>query len=351
MKITYYKITAFIVIIIIIILTIWKISYIFNDKYSASLYPEIKPLNTYNIQVSDIHTVGFSIYGNRYGKPILFVHGGPGAASGENDARFFDPTYYLIIIVDQRGCGKSSPSGELRENTTDKLIEDFEVIRKKLNVDKWILFGGSWGSTLSLIYSIKYPSVILGMILRGIFLCSPQEIEWIWGEKSQVKYFNPIGWNYFTNTLPNRDLTGNYIVDYKHCFDGKFGENNSEKCLLSWAVYEKSLSNLKINDLKDDIDIVKKTNFSEFSLIENHYMINNCFLEPGFLKNNIHKIKHIPTIIVQGKYDLICPPITSYILHDMLPNSQLHITLAGHSANDPENMDKLVEATNTFKNL
>ena len=153
MKITYYKITAFIVIIIIII---WKISYIFNDKYSASLYPEIKSLNTYNIQVSDIHTVGFSIYGNRYGKPILFVHGGPGAASGENDARFFDPTYYLIIIVDQRGCGKSSPSGELRENTTDKLIEDFEVIRKKLNVDKWILFGGSWGSTLSLIYSIKY---------------------------------------------------------------------------------------------------------------------------------------------------------------------------------------------------
>lgn len=353
MKISYYKVIAFFVIILII----WKIYYTvnsYNDKYSHTLlYPKIKPLDTYHIKVSDIHTVGFSIYGNKCGKPILVVHGGPGSAPSEDAARFFDPSYYFIIVVDQRGCGKSKPSSELRENTTQNLIADFEIIRNKLNINKWILFGGSWGSTLSLAYSIKYPSIISGMILRGIFLSTPQEVEWIWGPNSGIEKFNPIGWNYFVNTLPPEDLTGNYIVDYNKCFNGKFGDNKRDECLLSWSVYEKNSSKLQITDLKDDIEIIKKTNFSESSLIENHYMINNCFLEPGFFFKieNINKIKHIPTIIVQGKYDLICPPISANILHKMLPNSQLYITLAGHSQYDDGNINKLVESTKYFQTL
>lgn len=353
MKLSYYRIIAF----IITTLIIWKIIYVLNslgDKYShTSLYPQIKPLDTYYIKVSDIHRISFSVYGNRYGKPILYVHGGPGAAPGENAARFFDPNYYFIVIVDQRGCGKSRPLGELRENTTQNLIEDFEVIRKKLNIEKWILFGGSWGCTLSLAYSIKYPNVILGMILRGIFLCTPQELEGLYGVNSEAKNFNPIGWKYFTSALPNKDSTGNYIVDYKNCFQGKFGDDRRNKCLLSWYVYEASASNLKFKDLKDYIDIVKKTNNTETALIENNYFINNCFLEPGFFfkVENINKIKHIPIIIVQGKYDLVCPPITAYNLHNMLPNSKLHITLAGHSLYDEENINKLVEATNSFRSL
>jgi proline iminopeptidase len=353
MKILYYKVIVFIVIILII----WKTIYFLNaleDKYShTSLYPKIQPLNSYYIDVSKIHKVSFSVYGNKYGKPILYVHGGPGSAPTEDAARFFDPSYYFIIIVDQRGSGKSLPSGELKENTTQNLIQDFEIIRKKLNIDKWLLYGGSWGSTLSLIYAIEYPNIILGMILRGIFLCGRNQIDWIWGEKSKIKYYNPISYNYFVNTLPNKNLSGNYVIDYKNCFDGKFGDNKKDKCLLSWTVYESSLSKLKFKKLEEVINDVKKTNYSSSSLIENHYMLNNCFLEPGFFfkPENINKIKHIPIIIVQGKYDLICPPITAYKLHEMLPNSQLHITLAGHSQYDDDNIEKLVEATNSFRYL
>jgi proline iminopeptidase len=353
MKKIYYKLIA----LIVIILLIWKIYYLinyYNDEYShTSLYPKIKPLDTYYIKVSDIHTVGFSTYGNKYGKPILVVHGGPGAAPTENSARFFDTSYYFIIIVDQRGCGKSTPSGELRENTTQHLIEDFEVIRKKLHIDKWILFGGSWGSTLSLAYSITYPNVVSGMILRGIFLSTPQEVEWIWGTNPGLKNFNHIGWDYFVNTLPKKELTGNYIVDYKNCFNGKFGDNKRDECLLSWAVYETSASKLQFKDFKNYIEIVKKSKFREFSLIENHYVLNNCFLEPGFFfkQQNINKIKHIPTIIVQGRYDLVCTPISAYTLHKMLPNSQLFLTVAGHSQYDDENINKLIEATKSFQTL
>jgi proline iminopeptidase len=354
MKISYYKKTYYkIIVFVVALLIIWKIYYTvntYNDKYSHTLlYPKIKPLDTYYIKVSDIHTVSFSTYGNKYGKPILVVHGGPGSAPSEDAPRFFDPNYYFIVIVDQRGCGKSKPSGELRENTTQNLIKDFETVREKLNINKWILFGGSWGSTLSLAYTIKHPDIISGMILRGIFLPTHKLIESIWAPDSVISQFNPTAWDYFVNTLPTNSLTGSYIVDYNSCFNGKFGDKKRDECLLSWTVYQKGSSTLKFKDLKEEIDIVKKTNFVEASLIENHYMMNDCFLEPGFF-SKIENI-NIPTIIVQGRYDLVCPPISAHILRKMLPNSQLHTTLAGHSQYDDENINKLVEATKTFQTL
>ena len=345
----------------IVILTFFILYYIFtyfflrtNDIYSHTLlYPPIKPLNTYYIRVSEIHTVCYSTYGNVNGKPVLFVHGGPGGGVTENAARFFNPNYY-IILVDQRGCGKSTPFGELRENTTQDLINDFEKIRKTLNINKWQLFGGSWGSTLSLAYAIKHPEIITNMILRGIFLGTKEEVEWIYGSNNLggPANFNPISWNYFKNSLPvqNRGLSQNYILDYKKCFDGEFGKEKRDECLLSWAVLENSIIKLKPSSLEEVIETVKQKKYIAGSLIENYYMLNDFFLEPGyfFKRENIDKIKNIPTIIVQGQYDLICPPVTAYKLYDMLEKSKFHLTVAGHTMYDDENIKYLVQATDSF---
>jgi len=349
----------------IVILTFFILYYIFtyfflrtNDIYSHTLlYPPIKPLNTYYIRVSEIHTVCYSTYGNVNGKPVLFVHGGPGGGVTENAARFFNPNYY-IILVDQRGCGKSIPSGELKENTTQNLIEDFEKIRKKLNIDKWLLFGGSWGSTLSVAYAITYPEIVSGMILRGIFLSTPEEIEWLYGsdDLKNVSKFTPIAWNYFVNTLPkqNKNENENYILEYKKCFNGDFGKEKREECLLSWNALGASITQLHPKSFEQVIKELqnKKKYVEEGSLIENNYLLHNCFLEPGFFfkKENIEKIKNIPSIIVQGQYDLICPLKTAYKLHDILENSKIYITFAGHTSYDHENIKYLVKATDFFLN-
>jgi proline iminopeptidase len=345
-------------IIILIIFILYYIFYLFsqsNDIYSnTALYPPIKPLNTYYIQVSEIHTVCYSTYGNINGKPVLFIHGGPGAEVNDNYARFFNPKYYYIILVDQRGCGKSTPSGELRENTTQDLISDFEKIRKSLNIDKWQLFGGSWGSTLSLAYAINHPEVVTNMILRGIFLSTPEEIDWLYGSNNLggPAKFTPISWDYFKNALPNqyKGPNQNYILEYKKCFDGEFGKEKKEECLLSWAVLETSIIKLNFESLDKVIETVKQKKYVEGALIENYYLLNNCFLEPGyfFKKENIEKIQNIPTIIVQGRYDLICPPVTAYKLHNILLNSKIHITLAGHTIYDDENIKYLVQSTDSF---
>lgn len=350
--------------IFIIILTILILYYIFiylfsqiNDIYShTALYPQINPLNTYYIQVSEIHTVCYSTYGNINGKPVLFVHGGPGAGVTSNAARFFNPNYYYIILVDQRGCGKSTPSGELRENTTQNLINDFEKIRKSLNIDKWQLFGGSWGSTLSLAYAITHPEVVTNMILRGIFLSTPEEIDWIYGSNNLggAAKFNPNSWNYFKTTLPsqNEGLNQNYILDYNKCFNGEFGKEKKDECLLTWSVLENSIFKLQPTSLDEVIKSVKQKKYVEGSLIENYYLLNNCFLEPGFFfkRENIEKIQNIPTIIVQGQYDLICPPVTAYKLHNILINSKIHITIAGHTMYEDENIKYLVQATDSYIN-
>jgi proline iminopeptidase len=352
--------------IVIIILVIIILYYIFNYLYSyfndiyfnTALYPKISPLNTYYIKVSEIHTVSYSTYGNINGKPVLFVHGGPGGGTTDTSARFFNPKYYYIILVDQRGCGKSIPSGELKENTTQNLIEDFEKIRKELNIDKWLLFGGSWGSTLSLAYAITYPEIVSGMILRGIFLSTPEEIEWIYGsdDLKNVSKFTPIAWNYFVNTLPkeNDKFNNNYIEKYKKCFNGDFGKEKREECLLSWNALGGSITQLQPKTLDEVITELKnkKKYVEEGSLIENNYLLHNCFLEPGFFfkKENVEKIKNIPSIIVQGQYDLMCPLKTAYKLHDILENSKIYVTFAGHTGYDYENIKYLVKATDFFLN-
>ena len=275
-----YKKIFIIIIIIILYYSISKIFLYSNDIYAHTLlYPQIKPLNTDYIKVSEIHTLCYSTYGNINGKPILYVHGGPGGNVTDNAARFFNPKYYYIILVDQRGCGKSIPLGELKENTTQDLIEDFEKIRKKLNINKWQLFGGSWGSTLSLAYAITYPEIIINMVLRGIFLSTPEEIEWIYGSNnliSGVSKLKPIAWDYFKNTLPTTH-NSNYIQEYNKCFNGKFGKEKRDECLSSWSVLETSIVKLHPDSLDKIIETSKQPTTIAGALIENHYLLNNCF--------------------------------------------------------------------------
>jgi proline iminopeptidase len=323
-----------------------------NDPYKdTELYPPIKPLKSYKMKVSKLHTIAFWTYGNKNGKPVLFIHGGPGSCTTPTHARFFNPKKYYIILVDQRGCGKSKPTAEIEENNTQNLIEDFEKIRNFLNIKKWMIFGGSWGSTLSLAYSISYPENISEIILRGIFLCSKAENDWLI-EPNGVQYFNPEAWDYYESSIPEKDkYKNNYIKAFEECFKGKYGNKKREQCLLAWSAWEDSNSTLikkPFNKILNDLKKEKK--YIEMSILEQHYFKNNCFLETGFFlkSSNLNKLRSIPIIIVQGMYDLVCPFINAYRLHKELTHSIFYPTLAGHSALDKENIKYLVKATNYF---
>lgn len=325
----------------------------YKDNINLSqtkLYKSIKPNKKHKLKVSDLHTIAYYTYGNKYGKPVLCVHGGPGAGSSHSTPRFFNPSKYYIILVDQRGCGKSTPFAELRENTTWDLISDFEKVRKELSIDEWMVFGGSWGSTLSLVYAINYPERVTELVLRGIFLGTKKEIDWV-TEKGGLEIFEPYGWNIFSKTIPEKYRLNKYIESYNKCFNGDFGEKLKDDCLLSWSLWESINSNLKKENINKTIkDLKKNKSYIALSKIEHYYFYNSCFLNKNYLieKSNLDKIKKIPTIIVQGMYDLICPYENAYHLHKLLPNSILYPTIAGHSQFEPENIKYLVKATDSF---
>jgi proline iminopeptidase len=339
MNILYYILTA------LIVINLFIFNYLYT--YKKTFYPEIEPFKETTIQVSNLHTIYYAEYGNKNGKPVLFLHGGPGYAPLKETPRFFNPNAYHVIILHQRGCGKSTPLGEIKENTTQDLIEDCEKIRKQLNIKKWMLFGGSWGSTLSLAYSITYPEVITGLILRGIFLGRKEEINWMYSSIGAANVF-PESWDYFKNALPYK--TTDYINEYDKCFNGDF-ENKRDDCLLAWTVWENSIISLYPKPLNTIIkETLEDNEYKSGSLIEHHYMINNCFLDQDFFfkQENINKIKDIPIIIVQGRYDMICPVVTAYNLHKALPKSILNITMAGHSSLDEETVNALINASDSF---
>lgn len=318
--------------------------------YHGKLYQHpVKPLKTYKMKVSNIHTISFGTYGNPNGKPVVYVHGGPGGGTRPSMARFFNPKKYYVILVDQRGCGKSKPTAELRENTTQDLIRDFEKIRKKLNINKWMIFGGSWGSTLALCYAIAHPEVVSEMIIRAVFLGNQEEIDWL-SEANGAENLNPIGWEYYVNAIPEK-YRNNYMNAYGKCFRGDFGKKNEEKCLLAWSAWEEMNLKLYMPTLERTINELKKNKmYKTIAKIEYHYFINKCFIEPGYLlkKENIDKIRHIPTKIIQGVYDIICPFKYAYLLHQAFPEAEFYPTMAGHSSYDKENVKHIVESTNDF---
>jgi proline iminopeptidase len=330
-----------------------KLNKLHSNTY---LFPPIKPNSTEFIQVSKQHKLYVETYGTSSGKPVLYVHGGPGAGINPSMARFFNPKKYFIILVDQRGSGKSIPSGELTGNTSKNLINDFEVVRKHFLIKKWMVYGGSWGSTLSLAYAFCYPERTTELIIRGVFFCTPSENKWI-SEPGGAQRINPDGWEYYKSSLPQtskkiiaKTTSGTkFMKEFKKCFySGTPRQRN--KCLLAWSVWEESLSSINRIPLKTVIQHVKSDRYKQTSKIELQYFENNCFFPNGYFTNpkNLQKIKHIPITIVQGMYDMITPFETAYKLHKLLPHSRFFPTMAGHTAMDNENIKYLVKATNYY---
>lgn len=312
-----------------------------------NLYPEIDVLEKRTIQVDVLHEVYFEICGNPSGKPVVFLHGGPGSGCNPGQRRFFDPAHYRIILIDQRGCGRSLPLGETRNNTTDDLISDIDTIRKSLGIDKWLVFGGSWGSTLALTYAIRHPEHIVGLILRGIFLSRPGELDWFLG---QVKAFYPEPWYKLTESVPENFK--NSVLTYYKSLIFSDDETISIPAAIRWNAFEASIMTLlprpveSANEINGNIELAR-------ARIQIHYIENNCFVgSRDLIAETANKLSHIPTVIVQGRYDMVCPPITAWELHQAMPHAEFHmIADAGHSAMESGTTSALVGATEKFKRI
>jgi len=319
---------------------------VFN--YPRTLYPPIEPFKTHMIKVSEIHTIYVEECGNPNGKPVIVCHGGPGGGCEEYYRQFFDPQAYHIILFDQRGSGRSTPSACLEENTTWHLVDDMEAIRTLLNVNSWVIFGGSWGSTLALSYAETHPSRTKGLILRGIFTLRRAELLFFYQYGTSMLF--PEYFEEFMKPIPlvercdlmgayHRRLTGN-------------DEKVKQECANAWTKYEMSTSALIVNKTK-----IEKGEDPEFALkfarIENHYFVNGGFFkEDGQLINNAHILKNIPGIIVQGRYDVVCPAQSAYDLHKAWPNSDLVICPdSGHSMGEKSISSMLIEACDRFRSL
>jgi proline iminopeptidase len=309
------------------------------------LFPEIEPYDSGFLDVDGVHSVYYEQCGNPDGKPVIFLHGGPGGGCNSVHRRFWDPSVYRIVLFDQRGCGRSTPHAELRNNTTWDLVDDMERIRKHLGIDRWQLFGGSWGSTLSLAYAQQHPGRVTELVLRGIFLLRTQEILWYYQDGASRIF--PEAWQEYLAPIPieeRDDMVGSY---YK-----RLTSNDRDVRIVAaraWSIWEGSTSRL-IPDA-DLIERIGEDQFAEaFARIECHYFINGGFFqEDGYLLANIARIQHLPAIIVQGRYDVVCPAESAYALHRAWPGSQLHVVPdAGHSALERGIADRLVAATKSF---
>lgn len=316
-----------------------------NPVNETKLWPPIEPFQSGYLEVSEIHEIYYELSGNSEGKPVFFLHGGPGGSSSPYMRRFCDPDKFLMVLSDQRGAGKSKPYGEIKENTTQNLVEDIERLRKHLKLGKIILFGGSWGTTLGLAYAEAYPENVSGMVLRGVFMATKEEIDHFY-HGGVGRYFPEI-YEALLSTLPepSRRPLPNYL--FRLIQEGS--QADKAKYSRAWAKYEGKISGLEVPDevIKNWIE---NSNPYAFSLFENFYMANGCFLEEGQLFKNAEKISHIPTIIINGRYDVICPPVTAYLLHKLLPKSKLIIAEgAGHWMGEKPIENALVEAMKEFE--
>lgn len=293
------------------------------------LYPPIEPYRSAYLPVSDLHTIFFEESGNPNGVPVVFVHGGPGAGCDPVHRRFFNPRRYRIILFDQRGCGRSTPHAELRENTTQDLIEDMERLRRHLSVRQWVVFGGSWGSTLGLAYAEAHPEAVVGMVLRGIFLLRAKEIAWFYQEGASWMF--PDAWEPYLNLIPGEERHDMVAAYYR-----RLTSPDPEIRLAAaraWSIWE-----ARTSCLIENRDLVQKFYEPEkalaFARIEAHYFIHRgFFLRDDQLLADIHRVRHIPAFIVQGRYDVVCPMRSAWDLHRAWPEAQLDIVPdAGHSA-------------------
>jgi proline iminopeptidase len=311
----------------------------------SQLYPEISPYHSEMLPVSDIHTIYVEQAGNPNGRPVVFLHGGPGGALHEEYRTYFNPKKWRIILLDQRGCGRSTPFAELEENTTWDLTSDLEKIRKHLDIKTWAVFGGSWGSTLALAYSITNPTSVDALFLRGIFMLREKEIKWFYQEGAS-KIF-PDAWEHYVAPIPMEER-GDFIKAFhkRLTSDNKIERLEAAK---AWSVWEASTSKLiPSNELMEDFSDDQFA--TAFARIECHYFLNKGFFESdSYLLDNVDKIRHIPAIIVQGRYDVVCPAESAWELHKRWPESELKIIDdAGHSLSEKGITSALVEATDRF---
>ena len=287
------------------------------------LYPKAKVFNSFNLKVSKLHTIFIEESGNKNGKPVIFLHGGPGGGISSTYRQYFNPDEWRIIMFDQRGCGQSTPFAELNENTTWDLVSDIEKIRNHLQIEKWVVFGGSWGSTLSLAYSQKHPNACKGLILRGIFLVRKKEIDWFY--QSGASNVFPDKWESFLAPIPI-NKRNNLLSAY---YDILTGDNQEKKIAAAkaWSTWEGSTVRLILDE--SFISDFGEEKFAEaFARIECHYFMNNCwFPTDNYLIENIDKIRHIPSVIVHGRYDIICPVVQAWDLHKAWPEADLHLSL------------------------
>jgi len=309
------------------------------------LFPEIDPYKTWRLRVSELHELHVEEAGNPAGKPVIFFHGGPGAGISPIHRRFFDPSFWRVILFDQRGCGQSTPLGEIEENTTWDLVADTERIRERLGIPKWLVFGGSWGSTLALAYAETHAERVQGLILRGIFLARRSEIDWTFTDGCRRIY--PDAWEAFTETLSPRER-GDVIHAYLRRLSAPEVPVQREAA-LAWNLWEERASHLLPNlEPTKEEDVPKEIALAR---IEAHYFLNDSFFNPDDqLLRDVGKIRHLPAVIVQGRYDLVCPPQSAWELHRAWPGSRLtFVGDAGHAADEPGISSALVEATEEWK--
>lgn len=308
------------------------------------LFPEIKPYSTFQFPVDDLHTLYVEECGNPQGLPVLFLHGGPGAGCEPMHRRFFDPERYRIVLFDQRGAGQSTPHAELHNNTLWHLIADIEKLRAHLGIQQWVLFGGSWGSTLALAYAETHPERVLGLILRGIFLCREDDIQWFY--QSGASRLFPDLWEHFLAPIPvaeRHDL----LTAYYHRLTSS-NELERLRAAKAWSVWEGSTLTLESNS-----SVIEHFGEARIALslarIECHYFFNHCFMEPGQLLRDAGRLHSIPGVIVHGRYDVVCPLDNAWALHQAWPQAELRIvTPAGHAVSEPGIVDALITATQQF---
>jgi proline iminopeptidase len=310
----------------------------------VGLYPEIAPHRCENLAVDDTHILYVEECGSPNGIPVIFLHGGPGAGCEPFHRRFFNPRSYRIVLFDQRGCGRSTPHAELEGNTTQTLVADMELIRQHLGIERWVIFGGSWGSTLALIYAQTYPERVLHLILRGIFLCRPRDIYWFYQDgASQVL---PDYWQDFLAPIAEQERD-DLVSAYYRLLTGS-NEIARMSAAKAWSIWEGRAATLQPRQNVLAHFSEPRTALS-LARIECHYFNNSSFLMEDQIRKNADYLQNVPGVIVHGRYDIVCPVEQAWLLHQAWPRSELHIVPdAGHSAAEPGIVEKLIQATNQF---
>lgn len=335
-----------------------KISFKINQKAfittmsipTYNLFPEIEIYQKNYLQTDDLHKIYYEECGNPNGHPVVFLHGGPGSGCNPTQRRFFDPEHYRIILLDQRGCNRSKPQGSTEDNTTQDLVQDIDAIRASLGIDRWLVFGGSWGSTLALSYALTFPEHVTGLVLRGIFLSRPSELDWFLGD---IKHFFPEVWHELISYLPEAERNNVLSAYGKRVFNTDPAVNIP--AAIQWNAFENAIMRLMPPENNKTDKATAEQNAIEVARarVQIHYIQNDCFVDgAAMLKDATQKLAHIPTVIVQGRYDMVCPPTTAWELSQAMPHAEFIIVSdAGHSAMEPGITSALIAATEKFKSL